>query len=76
MKLIYNIVLDFSEALESWSNHYEFHDGQEELVSSLFYRKMKSGFYNTITLDKCEIEVLYGEVDECVESLGELNILL
>lgn len=45
------------------------------LVESLFERKIIKG-ETEIRLNAEEIRNLYGEIEECEESLRELNILL
>lgn len=69
-------LLDFSDAMKAWNDNYEFHDGQEEFICSLFYKKVSGGGNDLLTLTKGEIAYLYGDIDECAESLRELNILI
>ena len=73
--IIENQILSHQNSLIQWDNYYGLDDGQMNLVESLFERKI----FNTeieIYLDAEEIKNLHGEIEECVESLQELNIFL
>ena len=74
--IIENQLLEFSNAMEAWNDNYEFHDEQESLIKTLFSKKMSEGSSKAITLNNDEVDMLYGEIDECAESLRELNILI
>lgn len=74
--IIENQLLELSEAMEAWNDNYEFHNEQEALIRGLFSKKMSVGLNDTITLNNDEADALYGEIDECTESLRELNILI
>lgn len=66
-------LLDFSDAMKAWNENYEFHDGQEKLISSLFHKKVSNEGKASIKLTKSEAANLYGDIDECLESLAELD---
>lgn len=74
--IIENEISDYKTAIENLDENYEFHDGQRELIESLFKRKLESGFDKEIKLSKKEKDFLYGDIGECKESLAELNISL
>lgn len=63
-------------ALQIWDQSYVFHDGQRELILSLYEKKLAIGKQDSIHLSKEEVTCLYGEIDECIESLRELNMLI
>lgn len=63
------------DSLIQWDDYYGLNDGQMNLVESLFERKIIKGETET-RLNAEEIRNLYGEIEECEESLRELNILL
>ena len=58
-----------------WDDYYGLDDGQMNLVESLFERKIKKA-ETDIYLNAEEAKNLHGEIEECVESLRELNIFL
>ena len=74
--ILSNQLRAYPSGLKKWDECYEFHDGQMELIASLYQKKQKQDMGDEILLTKEEKEILYGEIDECVESLRELNILV
>lgn len=73
--IIKNQLLDYKEALKQWDDYYELDENQKELIHSLFNRKLKNAD-EQIVLSENETKGLYGDIDECRESLGELNIVV
>ena len=71
--IINNQLLSHKDSLIQWDDYYGLNDGQMNLVESLFERKIIKG-ETEIHLDSEEMRNLYGEIEECEESLRELNI--
>lgn len=69
-------LMDFPDAMQAWDDNYEFHDGQDAFIRLLFCKKTCCKDNHPIILAKDEAADLYGDIDECTESLRELNILL
>lgn len=74
--ILSNQLREFPSGLKKWDECYEFHDGQMELITSLYENKRNRNMCDEMHLTKEEKKRLYGEVDECVQSLRELNILV
>ncbi len=66
-------LLPFKEAMEEWSDHYDLDESQIKFIKYLFDKKIKE---NTFTLSNDDIQYLYGDVQECLISLKEMNILV
>ncbi len=64
---------DHSEAFALWDDYYGLNNEQMNLIESLFERKMKND-EKEIYLQPEEMDYLYGDVGECIESLAELKI--
>ncbi|MBO5032360.1 MAG: hypothetical protein J6D08_10815 [Lachnospiraceae bacterium] len=73
--IVKNQLLDYHDGLKKWDEHYGFDNNQKNLILSLFQRKMKNKEMD-IRLSEEEIKCLYGDIEECRESLQELNIHL
>ena len=71
--IINNQLQSHKDSLIQWDDYYGLNDGQMNLVESLFERKIIKG-ETEIHLDSEEMRNLYGEIEECEESLRELNI--
>jgi len=66
-------LLDYSEAMDSWNAYYGLNKKQIKLINSLYQRKLECD-KKPLFLNKQEISCLFGDIDECRESLNELNI--
>ena len=66
-------IIPFKEAMEEWSDHYDLDESQIKFIKHLFDKKIKE---NTFTLSNDDIQYLYGDVQECLISLREMNILV
>ena len=66
-------LLPFKEAMEEWSDYYDLDESQIKFIKHLFDKKIKE---NTFTLSNDDIQYLYGDVQECLISLREMNILV
>ena len=66
-------LLPFDEAMNEWSDYYELDESQIKFIKHLFDKKIKE---NTFTLSNDDIQYLYGDVQECLISLREMNILV
>ena len=66
-------LLNHNEALAQWDDYYGLNNEQMDLIESLFERKMKNSG-KEIHLLPGQMSCLYGDVEECIESLRELNI--
>lgn len=73
--IINNQLLSHQDSFVQWDDYYGLSDGQMNLVESLFERKIIKG-ETEIHLTPEEMKNLYGKIEECEESLRELNILL
>jgi len=67
-------LLPFDEAMEAWRAYYDLDGKQVSLVRSLFQAKVSAG-KNAVFLQKKDLGALYGDQNECLVSLKELNIL-
>lgn len=74
--IIENQIMEYQDAMKNWNEEYEFHDGQEKLIDTLFQRRMKSSLIQEITISLEERNMLYGDRAECIKSLSELNIFV
>ena len=66
-------LLPFKEAMKEWSDYYDLDESQIKFIKHLFDKKIKE---NTFTLSNDDIQYLYGDVQECLISLREMNILV
>ena len=73
--IIQTQLLPFAEAMEIWREYYDLDKRQMDLVSRLFSLKMKAN-EQPITLQKEDVQALYGETDECLASLKELGMIV
>lgn len=68
-------LLDEEAALLSWDAYYECHDGQLDLIKSLYHQLLHQA-QRPVILSKEQQRCLYGERSECEESLLELQVRL
>ena len=68
-------LLTFDEAMDEWSDYYELDEDQIEFIKLLHEQKIKENKDN-ITLSNDDIKYLYGDVEECLISLREMNIIV
>lgn len=73
--ILENQLLNHEQALQSWNEYYELSNDEINLIESLFERKIKDKD-SRIYLNAEEVKILSGDIGECEESLGELNIFL
>ncbi|MBO5779373.1 MAG: hypothetical protein J6R82_07385 [Clostridia bacterium] len=73
--IIGNALQTYEDAANEWRDYYELDDAQIALIDSLFQRKLHAG-NQPVYLTEKDLEVLYGDVNECLVSLGELGIRL
>lgn len=73
--ILHHQLLDETSAFQAWDEEYGLNDQQMELIQSLLQKKLKNKG-QIIKLTKEEINCLYGDIDECKESLQELEIHL
>lgn len=71
--IIENQLLDYQKSLKRWDDYYGLNNRQMDLIDSL-YRQKISYSKKPILLNKNEICSLYGDIEECKKSLGELDI--
>ena len=62
-----------NDAIYEWRDYYNLDSKQISLIQKLFNAKIGSNDDSFILHDD-EIKLLYGDLDECLASLGELNI--
>lgn len=68
-------LLPFKEAMEELSDYYDLDKTQVKFIKILFDNKIKDN-ENSIILNKDDKKYLYGDVQECLVSLRELNIIV
>lgn len=66
-------LLDRAEAWVQWDDYYGMNNRQMDLIASLCKRKMENHGEKIYLLAE-EMDSLYGDQDECLAALGELNI--
>lgn len=66
-------LLPYNEAMDVWRDYYDLDAKQISLIRKLFNAKIGSNG-ESLVLHNDDIESLYGDLDECLVSLGELNI--
>jgi hypothetical protein len=66
-------LLPFEDALDTWRDYYDLDDKQTHLIRRLFRRKMDENGQR-ITVSPADLQALYGDTEECLTSLKELNI--
>lgn len=71
--IIHSHLLSFNEAMNEWRDYYDLDSKQISLIQKLFNAKISSNDESFI-LHEDDIRLLYGDSDECLISLGELNI--
>ena len=71
--IIRSQLLPYDNAMDEWRNYYDLDSNQISLIQKLFNAKIGSSDEIHILHDD-ELKLLYGDIDECLVSLGELNI--
>ena len=71
--IIRSQLLSFNDAMDEWRDYYDLDSKQISLIQKLFNAKIGSND-DLFVLHDDEIKLLYGDLDECLVSLGELNI--
>ena len=71
--LIRSQLLSYNDAMVKWRDYYNLDSKQISLIQRLFNEKIASKD-KSIILHEEETKLLYGDTDECLVSLGELNI--
>lgn len=66
-------LLPYNDAMNEWRDYYDLDSKQILLIQKLFDTKITSNG-EEIILNDDEIKVLYGDLEECLISLEELNI--
>lgn len=71
--IIHSQLLPYNDAMNEWRDYYDLDSKQISLIQKLFDAKINSSD-DKIILHDDEIKNLYGDLEECLTSLGELNI--
>ena len=71
--IIRSQLLPYQDAMDEWRDYYNLDSKQISLIQKLFNAKIGSND-DLFVLQDAEIKLLYGDSDECLVSLGELNI--
>ena len=71
--IIHTQLLPYNAAVDEWCEYYDLDTKQVNLINRLFDKKIASNG-DTVTLLDSDIQLLYGDIEECLVSLGELNI--
>ena len=66
-------LLPYQDAMDEWRDYYNLDSKQISLIQKLFNAKIGSND-DLFVLHDAEIKLLYGDSDECLVSLGALNI--
>ncbi len=66
-------LLSYNDAMDEWREYYDLDSKQISLIKKLFNAKLNSNGDKLILHDD-EMKLLYGDLEECLVSLGELNI--
>lgn len=72
--IICSQLLPYNDAMNEWRDYYDLDSKQISLIHKLFDAKINSTS-EAIILHDDEMKLLYGDLEECLISLGELNIL-
>lgn len=67
-------LLPYNDAMNEWRDYYDLDSKQISLIQKLFDAKISSNDDEIILHDE-EMKILYGDLEECLISLGELNII-
>lgn len=71
--IIHSQLLPYHVAIDEWRDYYDLDAGQIALIQKLFNKKMNSNG-EPLALQDDELQLLHGDIEECLVSLGELNI--
>ena len=71
--IIRSQLLPYDNAMDEWRNYYDLDSNQISLIQKLFNAKIGSSDEMHILHDD-ELKLLCGDIEECLVSLGELNI--
>lgn len=71
--ILHSQLLPYNDAMNEWRDYYDLDSKQILLIEKLFDAKISSNDEEIILHDD-EIKILYGNLEECLISLGELNI--
>ena len=71
--IIRSQLLPYNDAMNEWRDYYDLDSKQISLIQKLFNAKISSSGKSLILHDE-EIKLLYGDLNECLASLEELNI--
>ncbi len=71
--IIRSQLLPYNDAMDEWRDYYGLDSKQISLIQKLFHAKIGSNGGEFILHDD-EMKSLYGDLEECLVSLGELNI--
>lgn len=71
--IIHSQLLPYNDAMDEWRDYYDLDSKQISLIQKLFNAKINSNGEEFILHDD-EMKLLYGDLKECLVSLGELNI--
>ena len=71
--IIRSQLLPYNKAMIEWRDYYDMDSKQISLIQKLFNEKIGS-CGESLILHNDEIKLLYGDTDECLVSLEELNI--
>lgn len=73
--ILENQLLEYEKALSAWDDYYGLNNPQFALIDSLFQR-LKWQRDIPLVLSAKETEALYGDIQECRQSLAELGVIL
>lgn len=76
-KMIMPFLYSERDAIKYWKDYYEMSDEQSKMMESIYERRIKSKgeLYLTADEEKKLIE-WFSDIDECIESFGEINIFV
>lgn len=66
-----------SDAKKYWKEYYEMNDEQGKMMEDIYERRIKSkGTLKLTSNEKNKLIEWFDDIDECIESFGEMNILV
>lgn len=71
--IIHSQLLPYHDAIDEWRDYYNLDAEQIALIQKIFDQKMNSNG-DPLVLQDDELKLLHGDIEECLVSLGKLNI--
>lgn len=76
-KMIMPFLYSERDAIKYWKDYYEMSDEQSKMMESIYERRIKSKGDLYLSADeKKKLIEWFSDIDECIESFGEINIFV